>query len=218
MQHVATRRKWVNQQRKHLLTAYAAVAAAAARRTPMHPAWVSHCIGEAKDVTAIVVNEYTLMLEHCGIEHPDCYFGSSAASGLGWGAGAALGAKLAAPERQVIAVLGDGAYMFSNPAAVHHAACLHELPVLFIVMNNAMWGAVRHFTRAMYPDGRAVMRNEMPFTRLEKLPAFEDLCKAAGGFAERVDDPDGLPDALQRALRAVSIEKRQALLNVVCEM
>ena len=158
------------------------------------------------------------MLEHCGIEHPDCYFGSSAASGLDWGAGAALGAKLAAPERQVIAVLGDGAYMFSNPAAVHHAACLHELPVLFIVMNNAMWGAVRHFTRAMYPDGRAVMRNEMPFTRLDKLPAFEDLCKAAGGFAERVDDPDGLPDALQRALRAVTIEKRQALLNVACGM
>ena len=218
MQNVATRRKWANQQRKHLLTDYAAAADAAGRRTPMHPAWVSRCIGEAKDARAIVVNEYTLMLEHCGIEHADCYFGSSAASGLGWGAGAALGAKLAAPERQVIAVLGDGAYMFANPAAVHHAACLHELPVLFIVMNNAMWGAVRHFTRAMYPDGRAMLRNELPFTRLDKLPAFEDLCKAAGGFGERVDDPDGLPDALQRALRAVTIERRQALLNVVCEM
>jgi acetolactate synthase-1/2/3 large subunit len=35
-------------------------------------------------------------------------------------------------------VLGDGAYLFSNPVAVHHAAALHELPVLFIVMNKQM--------------------------------------------------------------------------------
>jgi acetolactate synthase I/II/III large subunit len=216
--HAAARRKWADQQRKLLLSDYATVVEAAARRTPLHPAWVSRCIGEAKDERAIVVNEYTLMLEHCAIEHADCYFGSSAASGLGWGAGAALGAKLAAPDRQVIAVLGDGAYMFSNPAAVHHAACLHELPVLFIVMNNAMWGAVRHFTLAMYPEGRAVRRNDLPFTRLDKLPAFEDICKAAGGFGERVEDPEHLPDALQRALRAVTIEKRQALLNVACQI
>ena len=217
MHHAAARRLWIDHDRKLLLSGYGAVADVAARRTPIHPAWISHCIGEAKDTRAIVVNEYTLMLEHCGFEHADCYFGSSAASGLGWGAGAALGAKLAAPDRQVIAVLGDGAYMFSNPAAVHHAATLHELPVLFIVMNNAMWGAVRHFTLAMYPEGRAVKRNELPFTRLDKLPAFEDICKAAGGFGERVDDPDALPDALRRALQAVSIEKRQALLNIACE-
>ena len=38
-----------------------------------------------------------------------------------------------------MAVVGDGAYMFSNPAAVHHASALHDLPVLFVVMNNAMW-------------------------------------------------------------------------------
>ena len=34
---------------------------------------------------------------------------------------------------------------------VHHAAALHDLPVLFIIMNNAMWNAVRHFTTVMYP-------------------------------------------------------------------
>ena len=63
----------------------------------------------------------------------------------------------------MIAVLGDGAYMFANLTAVHYAAALHELPVLFIIMNNAMAGAVRHFTAALYPTGRAMTRNELPF-------------------------------------------------------
>jgi acetolactate synthase-1/2/3 large subunit len=115
-----------------------------------------------------------------------------------------------------VAVLGDGAYLFSNPAAVHHAAALHELPVLFVVMNNSMWNAVRIFTAAMYPAGRAVKRNDSPYTRLEKLPAFEQICAAAGGYGERVEDPDALPAALERAMAVVANEKRQALLNVMC--
>jgi acetolactate synthase I/II/III large subunit len=188
------------------------------KRSPIHPAWVSHCLQEAKDPHSIVVNEYTLRLTHCGFEFPDSYFGSSSASGLGWGPGAALGAKLAAPDRPVIAVIGDGAYLFSNPAAVHHAAALHDLPVLFIVMNNAMWNAVRHFTTAMYPDGRASKRNDSPFTRLDRLPAFEQICIAAGGYGERVDDPAALPAALERAIAVVTREKRQALLNVICSV
>ena len=120
------------------------------------------------------------------------------------------------PTDQVVAVVGDGAYLFSNPAAVHHAAALHDLPVLFIVMNNAMWNAVRHFTTAMYPDGRASKRNDSPFTRLDRLPAFEQICIAAGGYGERVEDPAALPAALERAIAVVTREKRQALLNVIC--
>ena len=217
---IAARCKWVREQRAVLLAGAQQTRDAAQRRSPMHPAWVSHCIGEAKDERAILVNEYTLMLEHCSIEHADCYFGSSAASGLGWGAGAALGAKLGVrsvgSDREVIAVLGDGAYMFANPLAVHHAAALHELPVLFVVMNNQMWNAVRHFTVAMYPDGRTAKSNDQPFTRLDKLPAFEQVCIAAGGHGERVEEPQALPGALARALSVVRNEKRQALLNVMC--
>ena len=170
----------------------------------------------AKAPNAIVINEYTLFPEHCRFELPDLYFGSSAASGLGWGAGAALGAKLASPNSPVMAVLGDGAYMFSNPAAVHHASALHDLPVLFVVMNNAMWGAVERSTLAMYPGGLASRSNDPSFVQLRKLPAFEKICEAAGGYGERVDDPAALPSALERAISIVKNEGRQALLNVIC--
>jgi len=175
-----------------------------------------HCVDRAKDPHCIVINEYTLFLEQCTFELPDLYFGSSSASGLGWGAGAALGAKLARPERPVMAVLGDGAYMFGNPAAVHHASALHELPVLFVVMNNGMWGAVERSTLAMYPDGLAARSNEPPFVALQKLPAFEKICEAAGGYGERVEEPTALPGALQRAMSVIKDERRQALLNVIC--
>jgi acetolactate synthase-1/2/3 large subunit len=50
----------------------------------------------------------------------------------------------------------------------------------------------------------------------DQLPAFEQVCTAAGGYGERVEDPAALPVALDRALHAVIVEKRQALLNVIC--
>jgi acetolactate synthase I/II/III large subunit len=213
---VRPRRRWIAEERATLTAAWKTALDAAARRAPLDPAWVSHCIGRAKDPRSIVINEYTLFPEYCAFEFPDLYFGSSSASGLGWGPGAALGAKLAHPHSPVMAVVGDGAFMFSNPAAVHHASALHDLPVLFVVMNNAMWGAVQRSTLAMYPDGLASRSNEANFVQLGKLPAFEQICEAAGGYGERVDDPSSLPGALKRAISVVKNERRQALLNVIC--
>jgi acetolactate synthase-1/2/3 large subunit len=213
---VEARRNRVRDERAALTGAWKAAREAGARKSPLDPAWVSHCIDRAKDSCSIVINEYTLFLEQCNFEDPDLYFGSSSASGLGWGPGAALGAKLARPDSPVIAVVGDGAFMFSNPAVVHHASALHELPILFVVMNNAKWGAVERSVRAMYADGRALRSNAPAFVGLEKLPAFETICEAAGGYGERVEDPAALPGALERALAVVANEKRQALLNVIC--
>jgi acetolactate synthase I/II/III large subunit len=213
---VAQRRRWVDHERATLAARWKTALEAAAQKSPPDPAWVSHCIDRAKHPRTIVVNEYTLFLEHCIFESADLYFGSSSASGLGWGAGAALGAKLAQPDSPVVAVLGDGAYMFSNPAAVHHASALHDLPVLFVVMNNGMWGAVERSTLAMYAGGRASRSNRPAFVHLDKLPAFERICEAAGGYGERVENPTELPGALERAMSVASNERRQALLNVIC--
>jgi acetolactate synthase-1/2/3 large subunit len=215
-QTIAARRRRIADERAKLTGAWAAALDAATGKTPLDPVWVSHCIGRAKSAQTIVINEYTLFPEHCAFDEPDLYFGSSSASGLGWGAGAALGARLARPDSPIMAVLGDGAYMFSNPAAVHHASALHELPVLFVVMNNGMWGAVERSTRAMYPQGHASRSNSPTFVGLAGLPAFEKICEAAGGYGERVEDPAALPGALERAISAVQRERRQALLNVIC--
>ena len=204
------------ERRERLLAGWRQTREAAADMRPIHMAWASACIARAKPDDAIIVNEYTLMPEHCGSNLPGSYFGSSTASGLGWGGGAALGAKLAAPDRMVIAVLGDGSHLFGNPVALHHASAMHKLPVLFVVMNNSMWGAVRRATLGMYPQGEAARSNKPPLIDLDDLPAFEQVCAAAGGYGERVEDPQALPEALDRAMHAVTVEKRQALLNVIC--
>ena len=213
---IDSRRRRVAERREAQQAAWRKLRDAAKSMRPIHPAWVSVCLAEQRDPGSILVNEYTLLNEHCGSNEPGGYFGSSPAAGLGWGAGAALGAKLAKPDRQVVAVLGDGSYIFSNPVAVHHAAAMHDLPVLFIVTNNAMWGAVRRATLGMYPQGEASRSNRPPFIELDALPAFDQVCAAAGGYGERVEDPAELPGALKRALHAVNVEGRQALLDVIC--
>ncbi|HYM72845.1 MAG TPA: thiamine pyrophosphate-requiring protein [Stellaceae bacterium] len=211
---VAARRQALAERRAAQRAGWHKLREDVAAQTPIHPAWVSHCLSEARARDSILVNEYTLLNEHCGSTLPGSYFGSSPAAGLGWGAGAALGVKLAEPGRQVISILGDGSYIFSNPVAVHHAATMHKLPVLTIVINNAMWGAVRRATLGMYPDGEAARSNKPPFIDLDDLPAFETICEAAGGYGERVEDPAQLPAALDRALKAVD-GGQQALLNVI---
>jgi acetolactate synthase-1/2/3 large subunit len=69
----------------------------------------------------------------------------------------------------------------------------------------------------MYPDGYAAQEPEPPFATLEPSPDYEQIVTASGGYGERVDDPAELPAALQRALHAVRVEGRQAVLNVICE-
>src|SRR5262249_42098340 len=71
-------------------------------------------------------------------------------------------------------------------------------------------------TLAMYPDGLAARSNEPAFVALKKLPAFEKICEAAGGYGERVEDPAALPRALQTALSGGKDEGREGLLNGIC--
>jgi acetolactate synthase-1/2/3 large subunit len=195
-------------------------AARAAARTgngaPMSAGWVSYCLDQVKDADAILFNELGADPAVLTFEHPATYFSHSLAGGLGWGLPAALGAKLACPDRLVIAAVGDGSYMFANPVACHQVGEALGLPVLTIVFNNGVWKQVRSSTEAVYPDGHAVRANRMPLTSLEPAPRYEMIVEASGGYGERVEAADDLPAALERALHAIKREKRQALLNVYC--
>jgi len=179
--------------------------------------WLSACISKVMGKDSLIVNEYPLMLEELEINEPGRYFANSPAGGLGWGMGAALGAKLAQPDKTVICALGDGAYMFGNPTAGHYVSEAMKLPVLFVIANNARWAAVHRSTLSVYPQGVASQSKEPPFATLEPSPRFEHIVQASGGYGESVTEPKALLPALERALKVVRVEKRQALLNVVLE-
>ncbi len=177
--------------------------------------WLNHCLRGIVDERTLVVSEYSFRQDHCPLDAPGSLFGLSPAGGLGWGLGAALGAKLAAPDKQVIAVLGDGAYMFANPTACHFAARAHNLPVLTVIYNNTLYGAVRRSTLDMYPDSAAAAEDGQRLAELGPSPDFEMLALAHGGHGERVEHPSDLPAALTRAAAAVRAGQ-QAVVNVLC--
>jgi acetolactate synthase I/II/III large subunit len=185
--------------------------------TPIDMLWLSHAIGEVVDDRTIVVNEYDLDATQCTFTRPGSYFAAPPSGGLGWGLGAALGAKLASPDQSVICCVGDGAYIFGSPTASHFVSRAYNLPVLFVVFNNRTWNAVKRAVQTYARDGWAVRTDAMPLTSLEPSPDYEMLCRASGGHGEKVEDPGALPDALRRGLRIVREEKRQVVLNVICK-
>jgi acetolactate synthase-1/2/3 large subunit len=178
-------------------------------------AYLSRMIGEAVGSDAIIFNEYPLLLDHCAREKPGTFFGLSPAGGLGWGVGAALGAKLAAPEKLVVATVGDGAYMFTNPTVCHWVADAFKLPVLTIVFNNSRYGAVRGATLSMFKDGVAGENDGRFMADLDPSPDFAAIARAQGAHGERVERPEDLVRALTDAKHAVVNDGRPALLDVI---
>ncbi len=179
--------------------------------------YVCLCLDRLKARDDILVSEYSAQRQVLTFDWPGTFFQTSQAGGLGWGLPAALGAKLAAPERQVIALLGDGAYMFANPVACHQVAEAVDLPVLSVICNNSRWAAVERAVKGLHPGGHASRRNRIPLASLEPSPRFERVIEASGGYGERVEKPEDLPGALERAMRVVKEERRQALVNVICD-
>jgi len=208
------RRVLLTQRWTDLRTAWRAEAEQAAGGNKNTLAWLNHCLRDIVDRDTIVISEYSFRQEYCPLDTPGSLFALSSAGGLGWGFGASLGAKLAAPEKQVVSVLGDGAYMFANPTACHYMAQMQNLPVLTVIYNNALYGAVRRATLGMYGKGVASEDDGRLLANLP-APAFEKIVLAHDGHGERVENPHDLLAALQRAAAAVR-GGQQALVNVIC--
>lgn len=179
------------------------------------PVGVAACLNEVMGRDDALVTEMPFPLDLMDFEKPGTRFGSSPAGGLGWGLGAALGVKLARPDQRVVAVVGDGSYMFGNPTPAHFVSQAHGLPTLTIILNNRMWAAVRQATLNLYPDGAAARSNQAPLTYLEPAPEYQLIVEASGGYGEKVERARDLPAAIARALDAVDNEGRQAVLNVL---
>ena len=188
----------------------------ASRQRPIDTAWLSHCVDQVRDADTLIVNDHGVSQEQLGLTEPASYFGGSPAGGLGWGIGGGLGMKLAHPEKTVIVSCGDGTYMFNNPTACHFVSQAYNLPLLTIVCNNAVWHSTKAATQQVMPDGWAVSTENYPLCDLTPSPHYEKIVAAHDGYGEMVDDPQQLPAALDRALKVVKEEKRQAVLNVIC--
>ena len=177
--------------------------------------WVSACLGEAlKGMKSTVYSELGVKLGTLERKGHNAWFQEPHSGGLGWSFPAALGGQLADRDRVMVATMGDGSYIFSNPTACHQIAEALGLPVLIIVLNNREWGAVRQSVVGTYPNGYAAQANGVPLTSLDPTPDFVRVAEASRAWARKVDRPEDVPGAIAAALEAISDRKQHALLEI----
>ena len=181
------------------------------------PEYVTACVRRQVGPDAIVVNEgitnYPAICDHMAREKPGTMFASGGGS-LGWSGGAAIGMKLAAPEKTLVVMSGDGSYMFSAPSTVHWMARRYRTPFLQIIFNNGGWKAPRFSTLAVHPDGFASRATDLDLS-FDPPPDYSGIAAAAGGaFARVIKRPEDVEASVAEGLRAVLDEHRCAVLDV----
>jgi acetolactate synthase-1/2/3 large subunit len=181
------------------------------------PRYLTACVrdllagGDALVLMEAITN-YQVVADHLRASRPGSLIGSGGSS-LGWGSGGAIGAKLAAPERVVVCLTGDGSYLFGVPSSAQWVARRYGAPALTVIYDNRGWAAPRSSTLAVHPDGAAAKAGDF-FTSFEPEADLPGVAAAAGGaYAVTVDDPDELPQALGDALAVVQ-GGRSAVVSV----
>jgi acetolactate synthase-1/2/3 large subunit len=129
------------------------------------------------------------------VYEPRTHLTSGGFSSMGFTVPAAIGAKLACPDRQVVAVAGDGDFLQTMQEIA--VAAMEDLPVLFVVFNNYGFGSIKGGQLASFGRTAAVdfMRRGEPYS-----PHFANVAQQFGIPGERVDDPAQVGPAISRAL------------------
>jgi acetolactate synthase-1/2/3 large subunit len=176
-------------------------------RAPLHPMRVYRELGELLDRDAIVIGDGGDFVSYAGrvidSYEPGCWLDPGPFGCLGSGPGYALAAKLARPERQVVLLLGDGAFGFSGME--FDTLARHGVHVVGVMGNNGIWALEKHPMEFLY--GYSVAAELRPATR------YDEVVTALGGHGELVERPADLQPALERAFAA----DRPALVNVLTD-
>jgi acetolactate synthase-1/2/3 large subunit len=176
-------------------------------RSPLHPMRLYAELAKTLDRDAIVIGDGGDFVSYAGrvIEsyNPGCWLDPGPFGCLGTGPGYALAAKLARPERQVVLMLGDGAFGFSGME--FDTLVRHGVNVVAVMGNNGIWALEKHPMEFLY--GYSVAADLRPGTR------YDEVVGALGGHGEMVDRPEQVAPAIERAFSA----GQPALVNVLTD-
>ncbi len=173
-------------------------------KTPMQALSLLHAIGETLPRDAAVVEEaissapgIRLLLAS---DDPQSYYGPRG-GGIGWGLPAALGVKLALPDRPVVALVGDGSAMYTIQAL--WTAAHDRIPVVFVILNNTSYRILKQRLHAMHKSAAQTDR----YVGMELTdPAidFVGIARALGIAAERARTVHETTDLLKQGLASGS--------------
>jgi acetolactate synthase-1/2/3 large subunit len=176
-------------------------------RAPLHPMRIYGELAGMLDRDAIVIGDGGDFVSYAGrvvdTYRPGCWLDPGPFGCLGTGPGYALAAKLAHPERQVVLLLGDGAFGFSGME--FDTLVRHGVHVVGVIGNNGIWALEKHPMEFLY--GYSVAAELRPETR------YDEMVGALGAHGELVRTPDELRPALERAFAAHG----PALVNVLTD-
>jgi acetolactate synthase-1/2/3 large subunit len=176
-------------------------------RAPLHPMRLYAELAKVLDRDAIVIGDGGDFVSYAGrvvdSYEPGCWLDPGPFGCLGTGPGYALAAKLAHPERQVVLLLGDGAFGFAGMD--FDTLARHGVNVVGVMGNNGIWALEKHPMEFLY--GYSVAADLRPETR------YDQAVEALGAYGELVERPGDLVGALERAFSA----GRPALVNVLTD-
>ncbi|HEX6618578.1 MAG TPA: thiamine pyrophosphate-dependent enzyme, partial [Solirubrobacteraceae bacterium] len=176
-------------------------------RAPLHPMRLYRDLGELIDRDAIVIGDGGDFVSYAGrvvdTYQPGCWLDPGPFGCLGSGPGYALAAKVAHPDRQVVLLVGDGAFGFSGMEFDTFARL--GINVVGVMGNNGIWALEKHPMELLY--GYSVAAELRPGTR------YDQVVEALGGHGELVERPADLKPALERAFSSGA----PALVNVLTD-
>jgi acetolactate synthase-1/2/3 large subunit len=176
-------------------------------RAPLHPMRLYAELGDVIDRNAIVIGDGGDFVSYAGrvidSYEPGCWLDPGPFGCLGSGPGYALAAKLARPDRQVVLLLGDGAFGFSG--LEYDTLARHGVDIVGVMGNNGIWALEKHPMEFLY--GYSVAAELRPETR------YDRVVEALGGHGALVREPGELRGALETAFTA----GKPALVNVLTD-
>jgi acetolactate synthase-1/2/3 large subunit len=212
---VEARRKELAAAHDKMIERRNAQQAEARNKTPIDPVWLCASLNAVMPDNAIYIDEVTthtaLLRQQLVWNKPQSLF--TRQGGLGQGLGLSLGIKLGKPERQVVTLIGDGAFLYNPALGSLGAARDYKLPTMSVIFNNKKYAAMQGMHLRMYPDGIAAETDVYHGTHIN-APDFVKVAESVGGYGEQVTDPAKLQDALVRGLEANQSGK-PAIIDVV---
>jgi acetolactate synthase-1/2/3 large subunit len=187
------------------------------RESENTPMTISRALVETRAVLqrdAIVVtgagNPQSQVFTEFPVYGPDQHITAGGFSAMGFELPAAIGAKLAAPNRQVVALVGDGSFLQTVEELA--MAAQYDIPAVFLVFNNFGWECIKNLQTLQFAPDREIATS---FRKRDGTPFSANLAMVAQGLgchAERIEHPTEVGPALRRALSS----GRPAVVEALC--
>lgn len=214
---IEERRVGVTAAHNKLDEARRAAVAQARTKSPINPVWLSAALAEALPQNTIYVDETVthrgIVETHLRNTGPGSFI--KVRGGLGQGLGHAIGVKLAAKDRPVVSLIGDGSFLYNPVTQSLGYAAQASLPIIIVVFNNQGYRAMRDNQLDYYPDGVG-KQTGIYYGEPIGGPDFAVLGQPFGGWGRMVEDPNALIPALKEAHKA-TLDGKTAILNVIVD-